>query len=112
MHMSITINRKKYSADVEPSLLLLDFLRHTLRLTGTKVGCESGQCGACNVLFNGMSIKSCSLLAVQADDCEVTTIEGLAKDGQLSPLQEAFLENHAVQHGFVTPGQVISLTES
>jgi carbon-monoxide dehydrogenase large subunit len=111
MHISITINKKKYSTDVKPSLLLLDFLRHTLGLTGTKNGCESGQCGACNVLLNGVSVKSCSLLAVQADGCEVTTIEGLAKDGQLNPLQEAFQENHAVQDGFATPGEVISLTD-
>jgi carbon-monoxide dehydrogenase small subunit len=96
---------------VAPHLLLVDFLRDQLELTGTKVGCETGQCGACIVLVDGVSVKSCAMLAAQADGCHITTIEGLAVDGSLTPLQTALWEQHAIQCGFCTPGLVLSLTD-
>lgn len=111
MKISVTVNGKLHSVDVEPRLLLVDLLRDVLGLTGSKSGCDTGQCGACTVLLDGVSVKSCSVLAVQASDCEVTTIEGLAENGQLNRLQQAFQEYHAVQDGFATPGQVMSLTD-
>ena len=111
MKISMTINGKLHTHDVEPQLLLVDFIRDTLGLTGTKCGCETGQCGACTVLLNGVSVKSCAVLAGQADGREVTTIEGLAKNGQMTPLQEAFVEHHAVQDGYATPGEIMSLTD-
>jgi carbon-monoxide dehydrogenase large subunit len=111
MQVSVTVNGKLHSADVEPRLLLVDFLRDVLGLTGTKSGCDTAQCGACTVLLDGISVKSCSVLAVQADGSQVTTIEGLAKNGRLDPLQEAFQEHHAVQDGFATPGEIMSLTD-
>ena len=107
-HVSITVNGKVRSAEVEPRLLLVHFLREHLNLTGTHVGCDTSQCGACTVHIDGHSAKSCTLLAVQADGCEVTTIEGLAKDGQLHPLQEAFWEEHGLQCGYCTPGMIMS----
>ena len=106
--ISIKVNGKVRRAEVEPRLLLVHFLREHLNLTGTHVGCDTSQCGACTVHIDGHSAKSCTLLAVQADGCQVTTIEGLAKDGQLHPLQEAFWEEHGLQCGYCTPGMIMS----
>jgi carbon-monoxide dehydrogenase small subunit len=104
----VTVNGKRRQADVEPRLLLVHFLREHLRLTGTHVGCDTTQCGACTVLVDGRSAKSCTMFAVQADGCDVTTIEGLAANGQLHPLQEAFWEEHGLQCGFCTPGMIMT----
>jgi len=104
----VTVNGKRRPADVEPRLLLAHFLREQLRLTGTHVGCDTTQCGACTVLVDGRSTKSCTLFAVQADGSEVTTIEGLAANGQLHPLQEGFWEEHGLQCGFCTPGMIMT----
>ncbi len=106
--VSITVNGKRRSADVEPRMLLVYFLREQLNLTGTHVGCDTSQCGACTVLLDGRSAKSCTMFAVQADGSEVTTIEGLATDGQLHPLQEGFWEEHGLQCGYCTPGMILS----
>jgi aerobic carbon-monoxide dehydrogenase small subunit len=106
--ISMTVNGKVRSGDVEPRMLLVHFLRERLLLTGTHVGCDTSQCGACTVLIDRRSAKSCTVLAVQADGCEVTTIEGLAADGQLHPLQEAFWSEHGLQCGFCTPGMILS----
>ncbi len=111
MKISLKVNGQPHSADVEPRLLLVDFLRDTLGLTGTKRGCETGECGACTILLNGKAVKSCLTLAVQAEGGEITTVEGLAQDGQLSVLQEAFWENHAVQDGFSTPGLLMAAAD-
>jgi carbon-monoxide dehydrogenase small subunit len=111
MQISLTVNNKNYSADVEPRLLLSDFLREDLRLTGTKVGCDTGQCGACAVLVDGVSVKSCLMLAVQADGRDITTVEGLNQDLKLNLLQEGFRERHGTQCGFCTPGMLVSLTD-
>ena len=109
--ISMTVNGKVRKADVEPRLLLVHFLREQLLLTGAHVGCDTSQCGACTVLIDGRSAKSCTVLAVQADGSEVTTIEGLATDGQLHPLQEGFWEEHGLQCGFCTPGMIMSAVE-
>jgi carbon-monoxide dehydrogenase small subunit len=109
--VSITVNGQKHEVEVAPHRLLMDFLRDTLGLTGTKNGCETGQCGACTVLLDGVSVKSCGVLAVQADGQEVTTIEGLAAGGSLTPLQTALWEKHGVQCGYCTPGLVLALTD-
>ncbi len=106
--VTITVNGGVRSAEVEPRLLLVHFLRETLGLTGTNVGCDTSQCGACTVLLDGTAVKSCTVLAVQADGASVTTIEGLAKDGKLHPLQEAFWEKHGLQCGFCTPGMILT----
>src|SRR5687767_14401582 len=106
--LSITINGKVRKAHVEPRTLLVHFLREHLNLTGTHVGCDTSQCGACTVLLDGRSVKSCTMFAVQADGSEVTTIEGLAKDEKLHPLQEGFWEEHGLQCGFCTPGMIMS----
>jgi len=106
--ISVTVNGKRRQADVEPRLLLVHFLREHLRLTGTHVGCDTTQCGACTVLVDGRSAKSCTMFAVQADGTDVTTIEGLAASGQLHPLQEAFWEEHGLQCGFCTPGMIMT----
>jgi aerobic-type carbon monoxide dehydrogenase small subunit (CoxS/CutS family) len=108
MRVAITVNGTRYEHDVEPRTLLVHFLRETLGLTGTNVGCDTSSCGACTVLLDGESVKSCTVLAVQADGCEVTTIEGLATDGRLHPMQQAFWENHGLQCGFCTPGMVMA----
>jgi carbon-monoxide dehydrogenase small subunit len=108
---SVTVNGVVETHDVEPRLLLCHFLRETLGLTGTNVGCDTSQCGACTVLMNGEAVKSCTVLAVQADGCEVTTIEGLAKNGVLHPLQEAFWEKHGLQCGFCTPGMIMAAAD-
>ncbi len=106
--VSMTVNGKAVSADVETRTLLVQYLREHLGLTGTHVGCDTSQCGACVVHVDGKSAKSCTMLAVQAQGAKVTTIEGLATDGKLHPMQEAFRENHGLQCGFCTPGMVMS----
>jgi len=106
--VSMTVNGKAASADVEPRTLLVHYLREHLGLTGTHVGCDTSQCGACVVHVDGKSAKSCTMLAVQAQGAKVTTIEGLATNGKLHPMQEAFRENHGLQCGFCTPGMVMS----
>ncbi|MBT8147310.1 MAG: (2Fe-2S)-binding protein [Gammaproteobacteria bacterium] len=106
--ISLSVNGKPVTAEVEPRTLLVQFLRDHLRLTGTHVGCDTSQCGACVVLVDGNSIKSCTMLAIMADGCEVTTIEGLASGGKMHPMQQAFQENHGLQCGFCTPGMVMS----
>lgn len=110
MNVSVTVNGRLYEAAVEPRLLLSDFLRHELGLTGTHVGCEHGVCGACTVLFDGQAVRSCLMFAVQAHGHELMTVEGLAPDPQhLHPLQEAFREAHGLQCGFCTPGFLMTL---
>ena len=106
--IKVTINRKKYELEIMPNLTLLSFLRDELGLTGTKCGCEIGECGACTVLLNGKSVNSCLVLAPQIDGQEILTVEGLAADGKLDPLQEAFLDHDAVHCGFCTPGMLMS----
>ena len=109
--VSMTVNGQSAAGEVEGRTLLVEFLREPLRLTGTHVGCDTSQCGACVVHVNGKSVKSCTLLAVQADGTEVTTIEGLAQDGELHPMQAAFKEHHGLQCGFCTPGMVMSAVD-
>ena len=106
--IALTVNRVAVADDVEPRQLLVYFLREQLGLTGTRVGCDTTTCGACTVLLDGRAVKSCTLLALQADGREVTTIEGLAQDGDLHPLQRAFHEHHALQCGFCTPGMIMA----
>jgi carbon-monoxide dehydrogenase small subunit len=106
--IALTVNGTRHEAEVEPRELLVYFLRERLGLTGTNVGCDTSSCGACTVLLDGESVKSCTLLAVQADGAEVTTIEGLADDGRLHPVQRAFHEQHALQCGYCTPGFVMA----
>jgi len=107
-HVSVTVNGAAREADVEPRTLLVYFLRETLGLTGTNVGCDTSSCGACTVLVDGESVKSCTMLAAQADGREVTTIEGMASDGQMHPIQEAFHRNHGLQCGYCTPGMIMA----
>ncbi len=109
--VEITVNGLTYNRQVEPRKLLSDFLREDLDLRGTHVGCEHGICGACTVLMNGQTVRSCLMFAVQANGAEITTIEGLAKNGELHPLQEGFWENHGLQCGFCTPGFLLSACE-
>ena len=106
--ISLSINGKSYAGEVEPRLLLIHYLRDTLGLTGTHIGCETSICGACTVLLDGKAVKSCALFAVQADRRPVTTIEGLAANGKLDPLQEAFWNEHGLQCGFCTPGMILA----
>jgi carbon-monoxide dehydrogenase small subunit len=106
--VAITVNGVAYDADVEPRELLVYFLRETLGLTGTNVGCDTTTCGSCTVLIDGKSVKSCTVLAVQADGREVTTIEGIAENGERHPLQRAFHEEHALQCGYCTPGMIMA----
>ena len=108
MHVSLTVNGRGVGGDVDARTLLVHFLRETLNLTGTHVGCESSYCGACTVLVNGVSTKSCTMLAVQAEGATITTIEGLAQNGELHPVQEGFWERHGLQCGFCTPGMIMS----
>ncbi|MEQ9575550.1 MAG: (2Fe-2S)-binding protein, partial [Rhodospirillales bacterium] len=109
--ITLTVNGKDYAAEAEDRYSLADFLRHALGLTGTHLGCEHGVCGACTVLVDGEAVRGCLMLAVQAEGCQVTTIEGLAgEDGTLSPLQAAFMDNHGLQCGFCTPGILTTLT--
>jgi carbon-monoxide dehydrogenase small subunit len=108
--ISLTVNGAPVTAEMEPHTLLVQFLRDQLRLTGTHIGCDTAQCGACTVHLNGRAVKSCNILAVQAEGAEITTIEGLAKDGELHPMQTAFRACHGLQCGFCTPGMVMSAT--
>ncbi|MEP9378204.1 (2Fe-2S)-binding protein [Aquabacter sp. CN5-332] len=109
--ISMTVNGKSVSADVEPRTLLVQFLREKLLLTGTHVGCDTSQCGACVVHVDGEAVKSCTMLAVQADGASVLTIEGLAQGGRLHPMQEAFREHHGLQCGFCTPGMIMTAVD-
>jgi carbon-monoxide dehydrogenase small subunit len=109
--VAMTVNGKAVSGDVEARTLLVQFLRENLRLTGTHVGCDTSQCGACVVHVNGKAVKSCTMLALQAEGAQVTTIEGLAKDGKLHPVQAAFKEHHGLQCGFCTPGMIMTAVD-
>ncbi len=109
--LNIRINGKKISREVSDNTLLSDFLRNGLSLTGTHVGCDTSQCGACTVHLNGNSVKSCTTLAVDCDGAEITTIEGLASNGKMHPVQESFRKNHGLQCGFCTPGMVMSVVD-
>jgi len=106
--ITVNVNGTAYQREVEPRLLLVQFIRDELLLTGTHIGCDTSYCGACTVLLNDEPVKSCTVLAVQADGCEVRTVEGLEQDGKLHPLQQAFSEHHALQCGFCTPGMLMS----
>jgi carbon-monoxide dehydrogenase small subunit len=109
--ISISVNGVGYQHEVEPRLLLVHYLRDLLGLTGTHIGCETSLCGACTILIDGQAVKSCTMLAVQADGAELTTIEGLAKNGELHPMQEGFWERHGLQCGYCTPGMIIAATQ-
>ena len=110
VQIAVQVNGTRHEHDVEPRLLLVQYLRETLGLTGTNIGCDTSSCGACTVLLDGQSVKSCTLLAAQADGADITTIEGLAEpDGTLHPVQEAFREHHALQCGYCTPGMVMAV---
>jgi carbon-monoxide dehydrogenase small subunit len=111
VRVSLTVNGRSQTADVEPRLLLVHFLRDTLGLTGTHVGCDTSNCGACTCHVDGEAVKSCTVLAVQADGAEVTTIEGLSGDGGLHPLQAAFMDKHGLQCGFCTPGMIMAAAD-
>jgi aerobic carbon-monoxide dehydrogenase small subunit len=111
IRVEVTVNGRRYAEEVEARLLLSDFLRHRLGLTGTHVGCEHGVCGACTVKLDGAAVRSCLLLAAQVDGAEIVTVEGLAGDGALTPLQEAFHRHHALQCGFCTPGILLAADE-
>jgi carbon-monoxide dehydrogenase small subunit len=104
----MTVNGREVSGDVEPRLLLVDYLRNDLGLTGTNIGCDTSQCGACTVHLDGIAVKSCTVLAVQAEGVSITTIEGLASNGELHPMQQAFWDSHGLQCGFCTPGMVMA----
>ncbi|MEJ2599415.1 MAG: (2Fe-2S)-binding protein [Anaerolineales bacterium] len=106
--VSITVNGVQHNQEVEPRMLLVHFLRDVLGLTGTNIGCDTSQCGACTVHMDGMSVKSCTVLAVQADGSNVTTIEGLAQNGELHPMQQAFWDHHGLQCGYCTPGMIMA----
>ena len=108
MKISMKVNGVDYENDIEPSTLLVQYLRETLDLTGTNIGCDTSQCGACTIHVNGEAVKSCTMLAVQADGATITTIEGLANDGELHPVQKAFCENHGLQCGYCTPGMIMA----
>ncbi|MEZ4510911.1 MAG: (2Fe-2S)-binding protein [Chloroflexota bacterium] len=111
MKVSMTVNGKTYNRDVEPRMLLVHFLRDELGMTGTNIGCDTSQCGACTIHMNGMAVKSCTTLAVQADGATITTIEGLANGSELHPMQQAFWENHGLQCGYCTPGMIMAATK-
>ena len=108
MKIQVQVNGTAHASEVEPRLLLVHYLRDVLNLTGTHVGCDTSQCGACTILVNGVSAKACTMFAVQADGADILTIEGLAKDGKLHPLQEGFWEKHGLQCGFCTPGMILA----
>ncbi len=108
MHVSMTVNGQQREGEVEPRTLLVHFIREHLGLTGTHIGCDTSQCGACTIMMNGKAVKSCTVLAVQAEGADITTIEGLARDGQLHPIQQGFWEEHGLQCGYCTPGMVLS----
>jgi aerobic carbon-monoxide dehydrogenase small subunit len=109
--ISLTVNGVNYTHEVEPRMMLVQFLRDVLRLTGTHVGCDTSSCGACNILINGTAAKSCTLLAVQANQCSITTIEGIANEESLHPVQEGFRECHGLQCGFCTPGMIVTAVD-
>ncbi len=109
--VTITVNGRAHTQEVEPRLLLVDFIREGVGLTGTNIGCDTSQCGACTVHMDGVAVKSCTVLVVQADGSSITTIEGLAKDGQLHPMQHSFWEKHGLQCGFCTPGMIMAATD-
>jgi carbon-monoxide dehydrogenase small subunit len=111
MHVAITVNGVRREAEVEPRTLLVDFIRDDLGLTGTKIACDTSQCGSCTIHLDGKAVKSCTVLAVQADSAAVATIEGLATNGNLHPMQEAFREKHGLQCGFCTPGMIMTAVE-
>ena len=111
MKVTITVNGATHTDEVEPRTLLVHYVRETLRLTGTNVGCDTSQCGACTVLMDGQAVKSCTVLAAQADGSEITTIEGLAKNGALHPVQQGFWEKHGLQCGFCTPGMIMTAVD-
>ena len=111
MHVSMVVNGKRYEAEVEPRMFLSDLLRDEFGLTGTKIGCDTGQCGSCVVMLNGVSVKSCMILAVHANGADIQTIEGVAQNGVLNSLQEGFHEKASVQCGFCTPGIIMSMTD-
>jgi len=111
MQITVTINGKQYSHDIEPRISLTQYLRETLELTGTHIGCDTSSCGACTITLDGNAVKSCTLLAVQADGCEITTIEGMADGDTMHPIQEAFKEEHGLQCGFCTPGMVMTAAD-
>ena len=111
VRISVKVNGKQYTREVEPRMLLVQFIREELSLTGTHIGCDTSYCGACTVLLNGKSVKSCTLFAFQADGGEVLTVEGLAKDGQLHPVQRAFSDCHGFQCGYCTPGFLMSTVQ-
>lgn len=106
--ISITVNGNTHDDEVEPRTLLVHYLREKLQLTGTNIGCDTSSCGACTIHLNGEAVKSCTILAVQADGTKITTIEGLSKDGVMHPMQQAFMENHGLQCGYCTPGMVMA----
>ncbi len=108
MKVSITVNGTTHESDVEPRTLLVQYVRETLGLTGTNIGCDTSSCGACSLHVDGESVKSCTMLAAQADGCSVTTIEGLVQNGEMHPMQKAFMENHGLQCGYCTPGMVMA----
>jgi len=109
--ISMTVNGKTYTRDVEPRTLLVHFLRDDLTLTGTNIGCDTSQCGACTIHLDGLAVKSCTALAVQADGATITTIEGLASNGHLHPMQQAFWDKHGLQCGYCTPGMIMAATK-
>lgn len=111
MKVTMTVNGVSYTRDVEPRTLLVYFLREHLGLTGTHVGCDTSSCGACTVLMNGKAVKSCTVLAVQAEGAQITTVEGLARDGELHPIQQAFWDEHGLQCGFCTPGMMLAAVD-
>lgn len=106
--VTMTVNGVSYTRDVEPRTLLVDFIRNTLALTGTNIACDTSQCGACTIHMDGMAVKSCTVLAVQADGSTITTIEGLATNGALHPMQQAFWDQHGLQCGYCTPGMIMA----
>jgi len=110
MDVTVTVNGVEYERDVEPRKLLIHFIRDDLDLTGSHIGCDTGNCGACSMIVNGQLVKSCMLLAVQADGATIETVEGLADEGKLTPLQQAFSDHHALQCGYCTPGMLMSAT--
>ena len=106
--ISVTVNGQSHTRDVEPRMLLVDFIREVLSLTGTNIACDTSQCGACTIHMDGMAVKSCTVLAVQADGSNITTIEGLAANGKLHPMQQAFWDQHGLQCGYCTPGMIMA----
>lgn len=111
MHVTLNVNGQRREDEIEPRMLLVHYLRDVADLTGTHVGCETSLCGACTVLFNGRAVKSCTVLAVQAEGAQITTIEGMAKDGELHPIQQGFWEEHGLQCGYCTPGMIMTAAD-